>query len=95
MSGREWESSDTDVFVANHSDGASSKVFFQLGEVGPTQAQAAIAAAILHHLPAVICTGRAWDPVVGHPRNPPPAGTPGCLTSRLLKPAVGATPTRH
>ena len=30
----------------------------------PTQAQTAIAAAILRHLHAVICTGQAWDPVV-------------------------------
>jgi transposase len=30
----------------------------------PTQAQTAIAAAILRHLHAVITTGRAWDPVV-------------------------------
>ena len=30
----------------------------------PTQAQTAIAAAILRHLHAVITTGRAWDPVI-------------------------------
>jgi hypothetical protein len=30
----------------------------------PTQAQTAIAAAILRHLHAVICTCQAWDPVV-------------------------------
>ncbi len=30
----------------------------------PTQAQTAIAAAILRHLHAVICTGQAWDPLM-------------------------------
>jgi transposase len=30
----------------------------------PTQAQTAIAAAILRHLHAVITTGTAWDPVI-------------------------------
>ena len=41
----------------------------------PTQAQAAIAAAILRQLHAVITTGRAWDPAIaagGHPGTPMP-----------------------
>ena len=30
----------------------------------PTQAQAAIAAALLRHLHAVVTTGREWDPAI-------------------------------
>jgi transposase len=33
-------------------------------KLGPTQAQTAVAAAILRHLYAVITTGHAWDPVI-------------------------------
>lgn len=41
----------------------------------PTQAQAAVAAAILRHLHAVITTGRRWDPAVAtHGTRPTVAG---------------------
>lgn len=42
----------------------------------PTQAQAAIAAAILRHLHAVVTTGQRWDPAVATHGSRPTAAAP-------------------
>jgi hypothetical protein len=36
----------------------------ETNKLKPTQAQTMIAAAILRHLPALIATGRVWDPEI-------------------------------
>jgi transposase len=43
--------------------------------LSPTQAQAAIAAAILRHLPAVVTTGQRWDPRIATHGTRTPAMT--------------------
>jgi transposase len=63
----------------------------------PTQAQAAIAAAILRQLHAVITTGRKWDPVIathGTKHHAAP-GRRLISTRRAFKLTVGASPVRH
>ena len=65
----------------------------------PTQAQAAIAAAILRHMHAVVTTGQRWDPDIathGTRRGRTNAAVAAQLfKARLTKLTVGASPTRH
>jgi hypothetical protein len=60
-------------------------------------AHAALAAALLRHLHAVITTGQRWDPAIASGGRPDQtlntARRPG--TGGHLKPAAGASPTRH